>query len=57
MTRAILLALALLASPALAEAPRLSAVIDCGSLRGSGAVDVLIGGRYAGTVRVECQRA
>lgn len=49
-----LLALMLIAAPVGAQAPGIRAVIDCGTLSGQGAVDVMIRDHSLGVVRVVC---
>lgn len=52
--RAVLIALLALALPVAAEAPPIGAVIDCGTLSGSGKVRILIHGSSVGVVRIVC---
>lgn len=49
-----LLALMLIAAPVGAQAPGIRAVIDCGTLSGSGKVRILIHGSSVGVVRIVC---
>jgi hypothetical protein len=53
---AAIAAAALALSPAAAQDASVRAVIDCGSLSGSGRVHIHVGASYLGTVTVHCNR-